>query len=66
MAIGVSLVVYLLLAVWLARSATTEELVNNYTIMIDKAAWGPAVIAGLLGATVLLGAGLGWSARHGS
>lgn len=50
-AIAVSLVVYLLLAVWLARSATPEELVSNYTIMIDKAAWGPAVIAGLLGAT---------------
>jgi solute carrier family 12 sodium/potassium/chloride transporter 2 len=50
-AIGVSLTVYLLLAVWLARSATPEELVNNYTVMIDKAAWRPAVIAGLLGST---------------
>lgn len=50
-AIAVSLVVYLLLAVWLARSATPEELVTDYTIMIEKAAWGPAVIAGLLGAT---------------
>ncbi len=50
-AIGVSLVIYLLLAVWLARSATPEELVSNFTVMIDKAYWGPAVIAGLLGAT---------------
>lgn len=50
-AIGVSLVIYLLLAVWLARSATPEELVSNYTIMIEKAYWGPAVVAGLLGAT---------------
>lgn len=50
-AIGVSLVVYLLLAVWLARSATPDELVNDYYIMIEKAAWGPAVVAGLLGAT---------------
>ncbi len=50
-AIGVSLVVYLLLAVWLARSASPDELVSDYTIMIERAAWGPAVIAGLLGAT---------------
>jgi hypothetical protein len=50
-AIGLSLVIYLLLAVWLARSATTEELVSNYTVMIDKAYWPEAVVAGLLGAT---------------
>jgi len=50
-AIAVSFVVYLALGYWLARSATTEELVSNYTIMVDRAAWGPAVIAGLLGAT---------------
>ncbi|MGB3543905.1 amino acid permease [Rubrivirga sp.] len=50
-AIAVSLVVYLALAYWLARSATPEELVSNYTVMIDRAAWGPAVVAGLLGAT---------------
>ena len=50
-AVLLSLVVYLLLAVWLAKSATNDELVGNFEIMIDKAAWGPAVIAGLLGAT---------------
>ncbi len=50
-AIAVSLVVYLLLAYWLARSATPEELVSNYTVMIDEAYWGPPVVAGLLGAT---------------
>jgi len=50
-AIGVSLVIYLLLAYWLARSATPDELVNNYYVMVDKAFWGPAVIAGLFGAT---------------
>lgn len=49
-AIGVSLVIYLALAYWLARSATPDELASNYTVMIDKAAWGPAVLAGLLGA----------------
>lgn len=50
-AIGVSVVIYLLLAYWLARSATPGELVSNYTVMIDEAYWGPPVLAGLLGAT---------------
>jgi hypothetical protein len=50
-AIGVSLLIYLALAYWLARSASTSELVENYTVMIDKARWGPAVLGGLLGAT---------------
>ncbi|MDX1579526.1 MAG: amino acid permease, partial [Gemmatimonadota bacterium] len=50
-AIGVSLVIYLALGYWLVRSATPEELARNYTVMIDKAFWGPAVLAGLLGAT---------------
>jgi amino acid transporter len=50
-AIAVSYVIYMLLAYWLARSATPTQLQENYTIMIDKAAWGPAVVGGLLGAT---------------
>jgi uncharacterized membrane protein len=50
-AIGVSFVVYVALAFWLALSASPETLVSNYTIMIDRAYWGPAVVAGLLGAT---------------
>jgi len=50
-AVGLSLVIYLLVGYWLARSATPQELVANYTVMMDKAAWGPAVLAGLLGAT---------------
>lgn len=50
-AIGLSLLIYLALALWLAGSATTSELVENFTVMIDKAAWGPPVLAGLLGAT---------------
>ncbi len=50
-AVGVSLIVYLLVAVWLAKSATPDELTSNFNVMIDKAAWGPAVVAGLLGAT---------------
>lgn len=50
-AIVVALVVYLALAVWLARAASPDELVSDYTIMIDRAAWSPVVLAGLLGST---------------
>ncbi len=50
-AIGVSLVIYLLLGYWVARSATPQELVSNYYVMVEKAYWGPAVIAGVFGAT---------------
>jgi len=50
-AIGVSFVIYVVLAIWLARSATPQELVSNYTVMMDKAYWPSAVLAGLLGAT---------------
>lgn len=50
-AVGLSLIIYLVLSYWLIKVATTEELVDNYTIMIDKAIWGPAVLGGLLAAT---------------
>jgi amino acid transporter len=50
-AIVLSLVIYLLIAYWLARSASTDELLNNYTIMAEKAAWAQLIVAGLLGAT---------------
>ncbi|MCB0363935.1 MAG: Na-K-Cl cotransporter [Bdellovibrionaceae bacterium] len=50
-AIAITTVIYLLLAYWLARSATRDELLNNYTIMIDRSKWGFLVLAGLLGAT---------------
>lgn len=50
-AIGVSLVIYMLLAFWIARSATEAELISNYNIMIERSFWPPIVIAGILGAT---------------
>jgi amino acid/polyamine/organocation transporter, APC superfamily (TC 2.A.3) len=50
-AIVLGTIIYLLLAYWLIRSATPDELVSNYTIMIERAAWKPIVVAGLLGAT---------------
>ena len=50
-AIGVSFVIYMMLAFWLARSATEAELISNYNIIIDKSFFGPLIIAGILGAT---------------
>ena len=50
-AIGVSFVIYMLLALWIAQSATEAELLNNYYIMVEKAYFGPLILAGILGAT---------------
>lgn len=50
-AIGVSFVIYMLLAFWISRSATEAELVGNYYIMVEKAYIGPLILAGILGAT---------------
>ena len=50
-AIGVSLLVYLGLAAWLAVRVPTSDLLENYTVLIDYSLWAPAVLAGLLGAT---------------
>jgi solute carrier family 12 sodium/potassium/chloride transporter 2 len=50
-AIAVSSIIYLLLAVWVARAGTPLELAGDYNIIIDKARWPAVVIAGLLGAT---------------
>ena len=50
-AIGVSFIIYMLLAYWIARSASEQELISNYNIMIERSFWPPAMIAGVLGAT---------------
>jgi len=50
-AIGVSFIIYILLAFWIARSASEDELISNYYIMVEKAYFGPLIIAGILGAT---------------
>ncbi len=50
-AIGVSFVIYMLMAFWISRSASEEELLNNYYIMVEKAYIGPLILAGILGAT---------------
>lgn len=50
-AIIISYVIYMLCSVWLTKVAPVDELVSNYTVMIDRAFWSPAVLGGLLGAT---------------
>lgn len=50
-AIGVSFIIYMALAYWLAHTATEDELLTNYNVIIDKAYFGPLIIAGILGAT---------------
>ena len=45
---GLSLVVYLSLAVWYSLVASPEELRGNLTIAVDRAFWGPAVLIGIL------------------
>ena len=50
-AIGVSFLIYMLLAYWLGRTATEQELITNYNIIVEKSYVGPLIIAGILGAT---------------
>lgn len=50
-AIAISFVIYMALAFWISRSASTEELVGNYNVMIEKSFFPPLMIAGVLGAT---------------
>lgn len=51
-AIATGLVVYLLLAYWLARAATPTDLVDpENRVLVEKALFGWAVLAGMLAAT---------------
>ena len=51
-AIGLTMMIYLWLAYWLSRIAPPEELLTDSTIMVEKAAFGWAMLAGMLGATL--------------
>ncbi len=51
-AVLVTTVIYLSLIFVAAVIATPDELVENYTVFIDKALFPPIVLAGLLGATL--------------
>lgn len=50
--IFITMAIYIGLAYLLSRVATADELRSNQMIMVDKAFWGPAVIAGIMGATI--------------
>ncbi|RKY54606.1 MAG: hypothetical protein DRP89_04780, partial [Candidatus Neomarinimicrobiota bacterium] len=50
--IGVSLVIYIAVAFWLDNHASTEELVGNYSIMMDISRWRLIVLAAIFGATL--------------
>jgi amino acid transporter len=52
MAIGVGLVVYLSLAVFMAYNINAEVLKTDYNILMKMALFAPAVVAGIWGATL--------------
>lgn len=54
-AVLVAMTVYLLTATWFGFVASPAELVNNETVIVDKALFAPAVLAGLLAATFSAG-----------
>ncbi len=51
-AIGVGLIVYIVLAVFLARNINAEVLKTDYNILMKIAYFAPAVVAGVWGATL--------------
>ncbi len=51
-AIGVGLLVYILLAVFMAYTINTEVLRTDYNILMKMALFAPAVVAGIWGATL--------------
>jgi len=50
-AIVITFVIYMWLAYWFSRAATPEQLIENATIIVDKAFWSPIILAGILAAT---------------
>lgn len=50
-AIGLSSVIYVVLAYWAATTLSPDDLTGNYNAFIDKALWPSGVVLGLLGAT---------------
>jgi solute carrier family 12 (potassium/chloride transporters), member 9 len=50
-AVATALAVYILMAIWYSLVATPAELQSNFTIVVEKAAWGPLVLVGILAST---------------
>jgi len=55
LAIGLSFVIYLLMAGWFSRSASATELIGNTSLVIDLSRWKILVVAGIMGATLSSG-----------
>jgi amino acid transporter len=51
-AVGVTLIIYLILTVWLAFHVSAEHLVSNHSILIDLGRWKFLVVGGIMGATL--------------
>lgn len=49
--IGITMIVYILLAYMCARFIPMSELSTSYTAMVDNALWPPLVVSGILAAT---------------
>lgn len=52
LAIGVSFIIYLVLAFWLNLKVPVQDLISNNLIVIDLGRWKWLVIAGIFGATI--------------
>jgi solute carrier family 12 (sodium/potassium/chloride transporter), member 2 len=50
-AIGVTTLIYVAVAIWLAFSASPTELISNNLIMVSLSFFGPLVVAGILAST---------------
>lgn len=50
-AVGVTFIIYLVLACWLAFHSSVENLVGNTSILIELGRWKYLVVGGILGAT---------------
>ncbi|HOC92311.1 MAG TPA: amino acid permease [bacterium] len=51
-AIGISLVIYIIMAIWLGMAASEQQLLNDYTVMMSLARWRILLVAGVFGATL--------------
>jgi amino acid transporter len=50
-AVGTALGVYIFMAIWYSVVASPEELRTNTLVVVERAAWGPIVLAGILAST---------------
>jgi hypothetical protein len=51
-AIGLALIIYIVLAVWLNQTVNREQLLGNYTVILDASRWTWIVLIALLGASL--------------